>query len=76
MLFVLIRWNLEVSPNDAGEIDSADEAVQKVLVYHSNLGVSNYHWLCTFSEATDFVQVELHYSKSFCCEHLITWLLN
>lgn len=31
MLFIFTRWNLEVSPNDAEEVDSADEAVAKVM---------------------------------------------
>lgn len=30
MLFIFSRWNLEVSPNNAEEVDSADEAVAKV----------------------------------------------
>ena len=40
MLFVSTRWNLEVTPNDAGEIDCADEAVDMVRVYraHFNFG--------------------------------------
>lgn len=31
MLFIFTRWTLEVSPNDAEEVDSADEAVAKVM---------------------------------------------
>lgn len=30
MLFIFSRWNLEVSPNNVEEVDSADEAVAKV----------------------------------------------
>ena len=32
MLFIFTRWNLEVSPNDAEEVDSADEAVAKKVM--------------------------------------------